>query len=231
MLTGVPEQSLLISPIPAGEEAFWYLVRQSHPRRVPRCRPMTSTFRGWVQRTVRSCRDRWPLSLGRRWATIIRTPSWPHCPTSSEGSSMLSMWRRAMRTPPARKENAPAEYCLGPQPGRPCGRERPAFRRADTQRARCKNSDATRSTIGVWLDALAMVFRLHHQGASGLAFAKQKKSHALEDTLLLLVHNVSEGQSHNPRSVALSIRISSQIKRPGLEPNTTSTPARAPATP
>ena len=76
-----------------------------------------------------------------------------------------------------------------------------------------------------------MVFRLHHQGASGLAFAKQKKSHALEDTLLWLAHNVSEGQSHNPRSVALSIRISSQIKRPGLEPNTTSTPARAPATP
>ena len=58
----------------------------------------------------------------------------------------------------------------------PCGRERPAFRRADTQRARCKNSDATRSTIGVWLDALAMVFRLHHQGASGLAFAKQRRA-------------------------------------------------------
>ena len=149
MLTGVPEQSLLISPIPAGEEAFLYLVRQRQPRSVPRCRPMTSTFRGCVQRTVRSCRGRWPLSLGRRWATIIRTPSWPRCPTSCKGSSMLSMWRRGMRTPPIRKENAPAEYCLGPQPGRPCGRERPAFRRADTQRARCKNSDATRSTLVV----------------------------------------------------------------------------------
>jgi hypothetical protein len=112
------------------------------------------------------------------------------------------------------ERNAPAEYGLGPQPGRPCGRGQPACRRADTQRARCKNSDATRSTIGVWLDALAMVFRLHHQGASGLAFAKQKKSHALEDTLLLLIHNVSEGQSHNPRSVASAFGLAPKSSAP-----------------
>jgi hypothetical protein len=42
------------------------------------------------------------------------------------------------------------------------------------------------------LDALAMIFRLHRQGASGLAFVKQKKSHALKDTLLLLARNDSE---------------------------------------
>jgi hypothetical protein len=46
MLTDVPQQSLLISPIPAGEGAFSYPVSQSQPRRAPLCRPMTSPFRG-----------------------------------------------------------------------------------------------------------------------------------------------------------------------------------------
>jgi hypothetical protein len=76
------------------------------------------------------------------------------------------------------------------------------------------------------LGALAVEPEDHGQGTSGLAFAKQSKSHALEDGLLFLAHNVSEDEPGNLRSAALSIWVSSQIERPGLEPNITSTTAR-----
>ena len=118
-----------------------------------------------------------------------------------------------MKTPPARKETPRPSSVLGLSQGVPAGESDPHFDGL-IRNVPGARTDATRSTTGVWVDTLAMVFRLHRQGASGLAFAKQKVSHALEDTLLLLAHNVSEDEPNSLRSAALSIWISSEIVTP-----------------